>query len=69
MTIDDIKENTTFRLKGKLVHVRAIVDDYQYVLARWSNRKGWWYAIEHKTYLELLVRDGVITEIKHDTSM
>lgn len=68
MTLDDILQpNMAFTLFKKRLHVRAIVDDQQVVVRRWSRGKqSWIYEVEDRYYYELAYREGTIQKVTTD---
>lgn len=43
-------------INNRLMHIRAIVDERQFVFCVWSPRKGWIYMVESNFYFELRIR-------------
>lgn len=49
-------------INNALLHVRAIVDD-DYIVTKewWQGKRHWHYKMEHRTWYEMLHKDGVLT--------
>jgi len=52
-------------INNKVIHIRAIVDDYQIICRHWSRYKQRWiYTIENEYYFYLLNESDSISKIK-----
>jgi hypothetical protein len=54
--------------KPRRIHIRAVVDETHIVYRRYSQRKGWVYAVQNLYYFELMYKDKRISKRRNSKS-